>query len=352
MLGDNAYYTGTDEQYQAAVFEMYPSMLRQTVLWPTIGNHDTAFSYNPPPTLPYFNIFSLPKDGEAGGVPSGTEKYYSYDYANIHFVCMDSMGSDRSSNGPMCTWLQADLEANTNEWLIAYWHHPPYSKGSHDSDWEFELIQMRTNVLPILEAHGVDLVLTGHSHSYERSFLLDGHYGPSTSLSPDMIMDPGSGREDGDTPYTKPLHGGNPRQGAVYIVAGSSGQISGGWLNHPAMFVSLNQLGSLVLDIDGNRLDAKFLRADGVVADHFTLMKGVPSRRLRITNMNVTGSVLTLAWNSIPGKFYYVLFTPTLHPPAWDYVGFDIYAEDTTTLWSVPIPEELPAGFFRIVTFD
>ena len=36
---------------------------------------------------------------------------------------------------------------------------------------------MRQNALPILEADGVDLVLTGHSHSYERSFLLDGHYG-------------------------------------------------------------------------------------------------------------------------------------------------------------------------------
>ena len=86
----------------------------------------------------------------------------------------------------MLTWLEADLAANTNEWLIAFWHHPPYSKGSHDSDWEMELIQMRENALPLLESYGVDLVLSGHSHCYERSYFLDGHYGRSSALRPEM----------------------------------------------------------------------------------------------------------------------------------------------------------------------
>jgi hypothetical protein len=78
MLGDNAYQLGTDAEYQAAVFDMYPSVLRQTPLWTTIGNHDTANSTAPPSSLPYFQMFTLPAGAEAGGVASGTEKYYSF----------------------------------------------------------------------------------------------------------------------------------------------------------------------------------------------------------------------------------------------------------------------------------
>src|SRR5687768_4821100 len=88
MLGDNAYESGLDEEYQAAVFETYPEMLRKSVLWPTIGNHDAP---NTIVDFPYLHIFSLPTLAQAGGVPSGTERYYSFDYGNIHFVCLDSM---------------------------------------------------------------------------------------------------------------------------------------------------------------------------------------------------------------------------------------------------------------------
>lgn len=274
MLGDNAYETGTDAEYQAAVFNMYPTILKQAFLWPTLGNHDTAQSSNPPPTLPYYQMFTLPTNAEAGGMPSGTEDYYSFDRGNIHFVCLDSMTSDRSPAAAMATWLRNDLAATAQTWLIAFWHHPPYSKGSHDSDTETELVQMRQNILPILEDYGVDLVLTGHSHSYERSFLLDGHYGTSGTLTSTMIKNSGSGRPSGTGAYVKPSSGIAPHEGAVYAVAGSGGQASGGALNHPAMFISLNQLGSMVLDVDGNRLDAKFLRETGAIDDSFTILKG------------------------------------------------------------------------------
>ena len=195
MLGDNAYTAGTDAEYQRAMFDMYPELLRQTVVWPAIGNHDTSQNY--------FDIVTLPTQGEAGGVPSGSKHFFSFDYGNIHFVCLDAMFSDRSSNGVMCTWLREDLLANTNEWLIAFWHHPPYTKSSHDSDTEIELIEMCENAVPILESFGVDLVLCGHSHVYERSFLLRGHYGDSSTFKSSMMLDPGSGREDETGAYVK-----------------------------------------------------------------------------------------------------------------------------------------------------
>jgi tetratricopeptide (TPR) repeat protein len=274
MLGDNAYQSGTDAEFQAAVFGVYPDLLSRGVLWPTLGNHDGISADSETQSGPYYDIFTLPSAGEAGGLPSGTEAYYAFDYANLHFICLDSYETDRSPDGAMMTWLRADALATRQDWTIAFWHHPPYSKGSHDSDRESELIDMREAALPILEEAGVDLVLTGHSHSYERSFLLDGHYGLSTTLTPAMKKDPGNGREEGTGAYAKPTAGPARHEGAVYVVAGSSGQASGGALNHPGMYLSLNSLGSLVLDVDGERLDATFLNDKAQVLDHFTLVKG------------------------------------------------------------------------------
>ncbi len=276
MLGDNVYNSGTDAEFQTKMFDIYPTLLRKTAVLPTIGNHDTAGSSDPDiNTLPYFLIFTLPTAGQMGGVASGTEKYYSFNYGNVHFVCLDSMTSNRSTNGPMFTWLQDDLAQNTADWLIAYWHHPPYSKGSHNSDTDLILTAMRQNALPILEAYGVDMVLSGHSHSYERSYLLDQHYGVSSNLTAGMVLDSGSGRENtASGAYQKIQTGPGAHEGAVYVVPGSAGQISGGTLNHPAMFVSLNQLGSFVLDFDGQRLDAKFITDTGLTNDYFTLLKG------------------------------------------------------------------------------
>ncbi len=274
MLGDNAYDDGTDEEYQAAVFDMYPTMLRSTVLWPTLGNHDGHSADSDTQTGPYYDIFSLPGAAQAGGEPSGTEAYYSFDYGNVHFICLDSYDSDRSPTGAMLTWLELDLLSTTADWVIAFWHHPPYTKGSHNSDTESRLIDMRENALPMLEDHGVDLVLSGHSHSYERSILLDGHYDVSTTLTGAMIVDGGDGRPDGNGAYRKDTVGPAPHEGTVYAVAGSSGKISGGALNHPVMIVSLNQLGSMILEIDESVLDVKFLNSSGAETDQFTIVKG------------------------------------------------------------------------------
>jgi hypothetical protein len=282
MLGDNAYPNGTDTEFQAAVFNMYPTMLRQSPLWSTLGNHEYYTSQG----APYFDLHTFPTQGEAGGVPSGTEKYYSFDYGNVHFICLDSMSSDRSPDGAMATWLRTDLESTTQDWIIAFFHHPPYSFGSHNSDNvngnDLELLEMRKNILPILEAGGVDLVMGGHSHSYERSFPIDGHYGLSSTFSESMKKATGSGKEiNGVGAYTKPT-GLAANQGAVYAVAGSSGKATNWWggsrerINpnpYPAMFVSLLELGSLVLDVDGNRLDVKFLDSTGTVEDEFTIRK-------------------------------------------------------------------------------
>ena len=276
MLGDNAYDSGTDVEYQTAVFQnMYEDMLQSSVLWPAIGNHDAGSADSPTESGPYYDIFTMPRMGEAGGVPSGTEAYYSFDWANVHFICLDSMDTDRSVNGAMALWLTADLAATTQDWIIAYWHHPPYSKGSHDSDVEGRQVQMRENFLPILEAGGVDLVLAGHSHSYERSMLIDGHYDLSTTFNPaTMVKDGGNGVIGSSGAYAKPTSGANAHEGAVYVVAGASGALGGGTFDHPVMLVNLVILGSLAIDVQDQQLDLQYIDRSGAIVDSFTMVKG------------------------------------------------------------------------------
>jgi len=278
MLGDNAYNNGTDAEHQNAVFNIYTSILKNTPLFPTPGNHEfgNGSTSSASGTGPYYDIFNLPTAGESGGLASGTEAYYSFDYGNIHFINMDSHDSDRSVGGAMYNWLQNDLAATTQDWIIAYWHHPPYSKGSHDSDAEGQLIQIRQNFLPLLESYGVDLVMSGHSHSYERSKQIHGNYGLSSSFVPSMEIDGSSGNENTTGPYMKDLQTG-PGTGAVYITAGASGKISTGYpLNHPVMYVSQARLGSCHLNVHGDTLRLKYIDANGGIFDEFTILKTFP----------------------------------------------------------------------------
>ena len=150
MLGDNAYNNGSDSEYQTAVFDTYATMLRRTPLWPALGSHDLYSSNSFTQTGPFFDMFTLPKNAEAGGLASGTESYYSFDYGTIHLICLDSAGSSRRAGSRMLTWLANDLAGTNQPWVIVFFHDPPYSKASHDSDVEVESIDMRENVVPFL----------------------------------------------------------------------------------------------------------------------------------------------------------------------------------------------------------
>lgn len=336
MLGDNAYYSGTDAEYQAAVFDTYTTLLQRTAVWSTLGNHET---YSPLPGghLSYFDIFDFPTDGEAGGVPSGTERYYSFNYANVHFVCLDSELSSRSKSGAMLAWLEADLAANTNEWVIAFWHSPPYTKGSHDSDNPFDnrgnMIEMRTNVNPILERYGVDLVLGGHSHNYERSYLLKGHYGYSWELTANMVLDGTSGRPEEGGAYLKADSGLNAGEGTVYIVAGSSGWATFSTGRHPVMHEALLNRGSLVIDVDGRRMDVRYLRETGAVDDSFAIVKAEQPAPFQLTTLVTRDGMVRARWNSVPGRTYRLLKSTGLSSGPWIPVSGNLVASGMATIW-------------------
>lgn len=271
-VGDMAYDAGTTAEFTDNFFTPYASILRNTVTWPAIGNHEGSTSDSASESGPYYDAYVLPRAAEAGGVASGTEAYYSFDWGNAHFIVLDSHESPRTPGGAMLSWLRRDLEATDQEWVIAYWHHPPYTKGSHDSDDESQLIEMRENALPILEAAGVDLVLAGHSHIYERSFLLDGAYATPTTAA-GHIKDMGDGKPLGSGPYKKSA-ARVTHEGAVYVVAGHGGASISGSADHPVMYFSELQHGSCILDLQENRLELVNIRRDGMLTDRFAMVKG------------------------------------------------------------------------------
>ena len=271
MLGDLSQGDGSDDEYQREFFQVYRSTLHSTPVFATIGNHDVRTKGG----APYFDMFTLPTDGKTGGVPSGTEHYYSFNYSNIHFVCLDTQISDRSPAGPMYSWLMTDLAANTQDWTVVYLHYPPYTKGTYDSDstapFEYPMTEVREIFTPVFEMYGVDLVFSGHSHVYERSFPIFGHQGTSDTFLEGMKTDSGDGRIDGDGIYQKSFNSNT--YGIIYTVAGSAGKVRPGPLNHPVHYSSLGELGSVVLDFDGDVVDVTFVSPDPAITDYYTIAK-------------------------------------------------------------------------------
>ncbi|HJN77196.1 MAG TPA: metallophosphoesterase family protein [Myxococcota bacterium] len=332
-VGDIAYNDGTHEEFSDNFFGVYGDFLDSATAWPTIGNHEAFTSNSEDQSGPYFEGFVLPSSGELGGVASGTEAYYSFDLANVHVVVLDSADTERTADGAMAQWLEQDLAATTQDWVIATFHHPPYSKGTHDSDEQQPQIAMRENLVPILEAGGVDLVLNGHSHNYERSYLLDGAY--ETPTTDAGILDADDGTLGGQGPYEK-AEGITANAGAVYVVAGHGGTNIGGPGGHPVMYVSEVEWGSVLVDIDDDHLTLRNLRVDGDYTDEFTLVKGDdlllhgPDGEEPLD----PGEIYTIEWTAV-GELESVDVEWTCDGETWEVLAEDV-AVDGSYDWTVP----------------
>ncbi len=300
LLGDNAYSYGTDPEFQEKFFNIYKDdLLKKYPLYPAPGNHDYNDLYRFKSTaqsthdVAYYQNFSMPTEGEAGGVPSHTQAFYSFDIGNIHFLSLDSYGKEDNETrlydtlGAQVQWIKKDLEAFRNTkrgWVIAYWHHPPYTMGSHNSDREGELVKIRENFIRILERYGVDLILCGHSHLYERSRLMKGHYGMETTFdSAQHVLNPSTALYDGSDNSCPYIKDSLNNQGTVYVVTGSAGASGNkqGAYPHNAFYYSNYEIGGAsMVEVDGNKLELKWICADGRIRDHFVMMKDVNKHRV------------------------------------------------------------------------
>ncbi len=311
MLGDNAYNNGTDNEFQNQLFEtQLDSVLRNTPMYSCVGNHEvryvSAHSISTPETTPYYQIYDFPTNGEGGGLASGTESYFSFDYGNVHFISINAEEEDLdSATSSMWSWCESDLQQNTMDWTVVIVHQGPYTKGSHNSDTETEHVKFRENFLPLLERYGADLTMSGHSHSYERSKLVKGHFGTSgTYSSATHDIDggygrmPGSGTLTNDCAYEKVTTGADAGDGAIYCTAGSSSKRGSYAINHPVMKVNWNTYGSVYVEVNDNKLSYWYLEDDGDTTDYFQILKDTDYDSIHVlTDSTVT---LTASWPEGP----------------------------------------------------
>lgn len=340
QLGDLAYNWGTHTEFTNNFFTPFgggtKNILRNHPIYPAPGNHEYNYSQATASrivrTWPYFSIFSVPSAGQLGGTASNKANYYSYDIGDIHFLSLDSHGMEENGADPsfpnsqmgtlvttgntaMRTWIEADLAANTKKWVVAYWHHPPYSKGSHNSDngaSDQQMIDIRQRFIRFLELEGVDLVLGGHSHAYERSKLIRNHLGLWNTYSPathEVFTPSRSGKYDGTTEGRPFIYNSMPKDhGTVYVVSGNAGanNSSTTGFGTNVMPYATTTPGFFYFEVEENRLDAQSITTtDGVnltYFDKFTIMKDVNTTK--VYNIVLGQSqILNASWPAGTGTF-------------------------------------------------
>ncbi len=154
-LGDNAYPNGSTNDYKNCYNPTWGAFKSRT--HPSAGNHEYDVSST---AAPYFAYF-----GAAAGTAG--QGYYSFDLGSWHIIVLNSnIATDPGT--PQELWLKADLAAHPNVCTLAYWHHPLYSSIGGSTGTSGAVITSARPLWDDLYAAGVDLVLNGHRHVYER----------------------------------------------------------------------------------------------------------------------------------------------------------------------------------------
>jgi hypothetical protein len=155
--GDVAYEQGSLAQFEQNFFRIYQNLLKSIPVFPVPGNHEYATDS----AAPYLEVFNLPENGS----PGASERWYSFDWGDVHFVGLDTERADAEQ----AEWLERDLAANLLPWTVVYFHKPPYSSGAHGGSAHIE-----EAFVPAFQRHRVQVVFSGHDHHYERTLPMAG----------------------------------------------------------------------------------------------------------------------------------------------------------------------------------
>lgn len=217
------------------------TMLKSIPVAPTNGNHENySLKWEPYNGELYFSLFDLPSNG-----PIGLKSHaYSYDYGNVHFAVIDTQQQEQIEWHPklmerQARWLAADLSGSNKKWKVVVLHRTlfRYQDGS--------INELGRVLLPIFDSEKVDVVFSGHNHTYGRSV--------------PMKAD------------------GTEGVGTVYISCGRSGDKTWeGSRPKPQEVVFdgvLNQPNYLKLIVDDNKMTVVSLRQNGQPIDTVTLTK-------------------------------------------------------------------------------
>ena len=185
---------------------------------PTIGNHEYEAGQAPG----YFDYWD--------NIPH----YYSFNSGSWHFISLDanSQFGETAPGTPQYTWLQHDLQVNTKPCTLAYWHQPLFNIGQEPP------ATAMADIWSLLASRGVDLVVNGHDHDYQRWVPLDGAGNPSS-------------------------------RGVTELVAGMGGHAHSRWTTTDSRVVSSDNThyGALRLDLNGAGAAYRFQSTGGQVLD-------------------------------------------------------------------------------------
>ena len=316
VTGDNVYSSGLVSEYQARFFPVYLSpeispekgapLMKSIPFYMLVGNHDVQGNDldKTPDGLAFFYYNDLPANApvaeltvQATGKPENVKAFekatggrfprlanYSFDHGNVHITCLDSNPYVNPLDPYLVKWLRKDMSASKADWKIVAFHHPGFNSSKVHYDYQ----QMRL-LSPVLEQLGVDMVLNGHVHNYQRTLPLK--FAPKKNETGDRYVLTPQGRVDGvftldeqfdGVTHTKP-------DGIIYIVTGAGGAglydpaISGkpdlwkhdpqeNWVPFTAKIVS-DIHSFVVIETDGKKLTLRQLNAKGVAFDEIHLTK-------------------------------------------------------------------------------
>ena len=211
MLGDNMYGGESAKDFETKFSGPYKQLLNSQVkFYAALGNHDQTLQKN------YVN-FNM--DGK---------EYYRMKKGNVAFYALNSNYMDKKQ----VQWLHDELAKDTSEWKVAFMHHPPYSSGGkHGSD-----DQLREVIEPIFVKYGVNVVLTGHDHFYERI---------------------------------------KPQKGIYYFVSGAAGKLRSGDIkdNSPLTAKGYDRdLSFMLIEVDGKHMHFQAISRTGETIDSGVLL--------------------------------------------------------------------------------
>jgi hypothetical protein len=153
-MGDVVYPDGSWAFYKAFFFGPMQPLMGEIPVFASLGNHDVRAEMG----RAWLEVFSTRANNA-----DRTERYYSFDWGDVHFVALDSASSPIDEGSPQRRFLEEDLAASDAAWKVVYFHHPPFSDAAHKDDE-----RLKRELVPLLERAKVDLVLSGHDHCYER----------------------------------------------------------------------------------------------------------------------------------------------------------------------------------------
>ena len=250
VTGDNVYNAGLEREYRGRFFPAYTSLeaspqkgapLMQSVpFYMVVGNHDVQapnldkfpdglayFYYNDLPTNAPVTELTVKLEGKPELVKAFEKATdgrfpklanFSFDNGNVHITCLDANPYVNPLDYSLIEWLRRDIGNSKADWKIVAFHHPGFN--SSKSHYDYQLMRI---LAPVLEELGVDMVLNGHVHSYQRSMPLK--FAPKKDSAGERYVLTPAGGVDGTFTLDQQFDGvtNTKPKGIIYIVTGAGG---------------------------------------------------------------------------------------------------------------------------------